>query len=202
MKHILTAALAALALGAAQAVTVSWDWDNCSAPTNSDRWEVTSDNAKSFSFTVPQFDGIAAGTNLTVTELVFGIHNDRDALVGTVTIANAAGDTIGTVSGFADNGEQLYTANAGNNRTPNGQSATVAGITLVVGETYTFTFSEGSCFALIQTDVTATEPLTGDWVVAMGLRGTYDNGVPIPEPTALALLALGAAGVALRRRAA
>ena len=201
-KTFLTAAFAALALGAAQAVMVDWEWDNYSqsAPTNSDRWEVDN-NANSFTFTVPVTGAIASGTAISVTELVFGIHNDRDALVGTVTITDSEGETVGTVSGFTDTGSQLYTAGSGNNRTPNGQSATVAGITLVAGERYTFTFSEGSCFALIKTDVTAATALTDQWVVAMGIQGTYNDGT-VPEPTALALLALGVAGIALRRRAA
>ena len=202
-KTFLTAAFAALALGAAQAVMVDWEWDNYSqsAPTEGDQWIVRSDNANTFQFTVPTTGGIASGTEISVTELVFGTHSTEEALVGTVTITDSEGDTVGTVSGFTDTGSQLYTATGGTNPTPNGQSATVAGITLVAGETYTFSLSEGSCFALIETDVTAATALTGQWVVAMGIQGTYNDGT-VPEPTALALLALGVAGVALRRRAA
>ncbi len=216
-KPILAAVLAAVALGAAQAVTVDWAWSNyaTATPSTTDRWAVKSlSDARTFTFTIPASEDVGAGTAIAVSKLIFGAHNNpegtnsdaslRRTTIAGLTIADSSGATIADVGPFTEvtDGGALYTGAGGNNATPNAQVAEVAGITLVVGETYTVTLDQYSAFALIQTTDDSLSTLTGSWVAAMGIEGTYDDGTLVPEPTALALLALGVAGVALRRRLA
>ena len=203
-RTLLTAAFAAFALSAAQAVTVDWSWSNYEGKTltQGDRWTVKDDAARTFTFTVADIAGV---DSITITKLVAGINNQSGGptnITG-LTITDSEGNQVADVGAFTTGEGAIYTAAAGNNTTPTRQTADV-NITLKTGETYTVAFDNGSAFSLFQTSDTVADAtqLSGAWYAAFGLEGTYEMTDPMPEPTVLALLALGVAGVALRRRVA
>ena len=203
-RTLLTAAFAALLLGTAQATTVDWSWHNYDNKTitQGDRWTVKGDAARAFTFTVPEITGVES---VTITQLVSGINNQSGGptTITGLTITDSEGNQVADVGAFTTGEGPIYTAGTGNNQSPTIQTATV-NFTLKTGETYTVTFDDQSAFALFQTssDMTGVSTaISANWQAAFGLVGTYET-TTIPEPTALALLALGVAGVALRRRVA
>ena len=203
-RTFFAAAVAALTLGAAQAATVDWSWHNYDNKTltEGNRWTVKDNAAHTFTFTVPEIQDV---DTITITQLVAGINNQNSPQnITGLTITDSEGTLVADVGAFTTGEGSIYTATQGNNTSPTVQTVNVS-FTLKTGETYTVTFDDQSAFALFQTSDSmagVSTALSDSWQVAFGLVGTYEEPVTIPEPTALALLALGVAGVALRRRVA
>ncbi len=223
MRHILTAAFAALALGAAQAATVDW---GSLAGTNR-----FSDKTSPSSGTIT----LAEDSTKWVAACVLNISVFQDAngrFPGLFGITN--GGTEATRFYYSGGGNTLASIIKHTGSDNNGftQAEGWQGRQMGAGS-YEFVFSfDGATDVLsLYVDGTLYGTVTGfpDWDAVTLVWGqqngngynnlggtwqadiylvdgmTYDDAyaaAAIPEPTALALLALGAAGLALRRRAA
>ena len=198
-RSLLTAAFAALALSAAQAVSVSWD--NYGDYDSTDRW-LTGDSSQTLQLVVQATSDLAAGTLVNLDSLTIYTRWPNTVGDGSVTQISSL-----SVNGIAATGSTVNTeVTLAGQANSHPQTFTFSGVTLTVGETYNLVIGASSGYALYRVGSSALPE--GAAISAFPSGANYYVPVmsytvtAIPEPTALALLALGVAGVALRRRVA
>ena len=206
-KAFLAAAVAAFALGAAQAATVSWTPASGDQTNNIGAFDPTETITLSVSYIIsatPSTTGpngnlfsVAWGANaasdITNNSMVLRNIDGNQGANLVINAANATGETSGyvrnPVSGAFATGEHTLTIVLD----LEGKAATV---TLDgAGTPLELTFpTNGLSFG----DDLVLRTHEQTWGTVTNVEVAYS----VPEPTALALLALGVAGLALRRRAA
>ena len=206
-KAFLAAAVAAFALGAAQAVTVSWTPASGNQTNNIGAFDPTETITLSVTYNIsapPDTTGsggnlfsVAWGANaasdITNNSMVLRNINGNQGANLVINAANATGETSGyvrnPVSGAFATGEHTLTIVLD----LEGKTATV---TLDGAETSSSLTFPTNALSFGDDLVLRTHNQT--WGSVTNVEVAYS----VPEPTALALLALGVVGLALRRRAA
>ena len=198
MKRSFVLAIGMLAAGAASAITAHWEWTS-----NGSDWQTTSSIYMVYSESTLTADEVVQGANANYGQ-------DEGA-------KNSVGGAWSTPSGT------LPTTKAGSAETfpllgNEGHVAVSGGEWATIGSGYFYlvifnatTASEATEFAVAQAGETGYVKIEGTQVPGptqtpdpilyldpVWIGGTFRDAAP--EPTALALLALGVAGAALRRR--
>ena len=195
MKKMLMAIAALTLSGAASAATVTWQWDA----------------SADFDLASSSFYMVASDTELSASQAVLAADSDYggDGLVaGTDRPAQGSFTLVSESDLSIDQTDGIYitydseSADSSIDFGENGKYLYLIVFNTVEGENVAFAVGSSDGLWKAEEAIGSFPPLPSAPINPDWIGGTYTDVMPgtIPEPTALALLALGIAGVALRRR--
>ncbi len=210
MRKCLLAAFGAMIVGYASAVTVSWQWNSNASGT----WE--SNSSVYFVYSTTQ---LTSGT-----QVVTAVNNEIGGQ-GYGTASGAEGDTAGSTFVSASDISGQDVRGPAKEKNPATGYTNHVGFGNVTNEGYYYlvifnnsNVADATKYAVAQAGTVGNtvcdngyvnvagsdyvtpdgKPIKAEFIDPTWIAGTFH--APMPEPTALALLALGLAGAALRRR--